>query len=141
MPYCTQEDVGAELRKTFTASTNPSDNMVSEIVEEVSAEIDSVLSKAGYSLPISDLALLSVLKAYNRYGASARVDSLIFGDAKPGESSRSERLYKWYQEGLKKIMGEALSAGWNGAERLPISYSTENSDKLSSPLFTRDMTP
>jgi len=143
MAYCDSTDVGVELRKVFNTTDAPTIIDVDQICSEVASEIDGVLVKAGYEVPISDASFLTFLKGANRLGAAARVESLIFGDARPGESVRSERLFTWYQAKLKQITSEAIGSVADfktGDHRLPRSYQQENpSADGVAPKFTRNM--
>ncbi|RME10763.1 MAG: hypothetical protein D6816_02875 [Bacteroidetes bacterium] len=141
--YCSASDVGVEIRKTFNDTDSPTTAEVDKICEEVAREIDGILVKAGYNLPIQDTAFLDYLRGVNRLGAAARVESILYGDAQPGESVRSERLFNWYQKKLKQIMGEAIGSVddfTSGEHRLPVSFQQDEPDAEGvPPVFTRGM--
>lgn len=133
MAYCSISDVAAELKRgAFSGTTKPTDVTVQEFIDQIAEEINGVLRKAGYKVPPLDAGFLKILKQYNTWGAAARVENTSFRDVgKPNEAPRAAELYKWYQEGLKKLVSHLIGAlsdfdTSGDSHRLPRSYQVSN---------------
>lgn len=72
MSYCEVENIEAQTGFIYTATSKPTRDEVTTIVEVIAAEIDGVLQAAGYTVPVSASTALGMLRYYNILGASYR---------------------------------------------------------------------
>lgn len=73
MAYVTTLKVAADTGRTFTATSTPNIDQVQGFVNQTAAELDSILRRLGYTVPIATAATsaLALLEGYNALGAGA----------------------------------------------------------------------
>lgn len=70
MAYCTVEDVEKLMRMTFTISGRPSTADAEEMIDGVAADLDGAAQASGYTVPVTGVTAVALMKRYNRYGAA-----------------------------------------------------------------------
>lgn len=70
MPYCTIDKVQALMQFTYDLNTQPTLAQVTDFIEDITAEINVALLKAGVALPVTDSDTLRVLGKYCAYGVA-----------------------------------------------------------------------
>lgn len=83
--YAVIADVEALLKRTgrtpFTGSTNPTDDQVNELIEDIEAEINGVLTAQGYTtVPATASSDIKLLKRYNSEKVAAAVWGIIYAE-------------------------------------------------------------
>ena len=152
MAYAALADVQGLLGKfTLSASSKPTSTQATTIIGQISAEIDSVISAAGYFVPVASPAwFLDYLKLLNAYGAAAAVLRSMFPDrAGAGEASAALEIFyaAQYNRGLRRLAsGESIPPGLaaGAAQVTPSTYFTRNPDEeedlgdIAEPFFKRN---
>lgn len=134
MAYCTITEVEAlNAKRTYSASTTPTSTQVETYIDLIAAEIDIVLSRKGYSVPVTTPdAFVNALKLVNAVGAAAMAEQAMFPEAvEKGMTPHSAVLQKKYDELLAKIeAGE-----WTGVTQAQAvgSFYTVSADQDSYP--------
>ena len=102
--YCSADDVQVRMGfpDSFAASTRPTLTQVNSLIEQVSAEIDIYLAKAGIA-SVTDAKLLLMLKLKASAGAACKVGFTYFGNNNPVENSQASTYCKEYAEFLDLI--------------------------------------
>lgn len=151
MAYAALSDINGLIAKfAVTASTKPTNTQATTIINDVSAEIDSVIAGAGYAVPVtSPTWFLDALKILNGYGAASAVLRSMFPEKSgAGEAAVSMESYyaTQYQRGLKRLeTGAAIPPGLavGTAQVKPSTYFTRNPDAeedsgdIAEPFFKR----
>ena len=70
MAYCTVKDVEDLSGLKFSHDSRPPVREVQSVIETVAAELDGVAQAAGYTVPVTSEAAVSVLKRYNVFAAA-----------------------------------------------------------------------
>lgn len=83
--YAVIADVEALLKRTgrtpFSVSTNPTIDQVNELIEDIEAEINGVLTAQGYTtVPASSSSDIKLLKRYNSEKVAAAVWGIIYAE-------------------------------------------------------------
>lgn len=134
MAYATVFHVVAHhpARRDYTASTIPNASQVVMLLDEVSAELDFCLEKAGYDSPLLSSAPSSV-KAFFQKANSMGVLCALESGAQ--QSHNRDDFCSMYREMKKAIESQQLPGlDKDDEESLP-RYSSS----ASPPYFTRDM--
>src|SRR3990172_2903351 len=111
MAYAALSDVQGLLAKwEITASSKPNATQAGAIITQVSAEIDSVISSAGYAVPVTTPAwFLDALKLLNCYGAAAAIIRSMFPDATgPDETPAYAYYAAQYKAGLARLAADGI---------------------------------
>jgi len=108
--------------RTFSATSRPSTYQVGDFIEHTAAELDGILRRRGYGLPIATSATsaLRLLEGYNAMGAAAMIEQA----APTTGGKRGDALYLW--EECKK----ALACG-------DIELEADRDVSTSRPRFAR----
>src|SRR2546422_800806 len=99
MSYSDINDVRDLLGKfTLSASSKPTEPQATGLIDQVAAEIDSVLGGAGYTVPVTAPAyFVSALKLLNSTGAAAAILRIMFPDAAGSAETPAYGFWaKWY---------------------------------------------
>jgi hypothetical protein len=70
MAYCTVADVERLMGTKFTIDSRPSTADVDEAIDGVSADLDGAAQASGYTVPVTGVQAVALMKRYNRYGAA-----------------------------------------------------------------------
>lgn len=91
MAYATVFHVEAQTTRQFTASSKPQATQIVTLLDNVAAEIDSILRSTGFSLPVATTATsaLELLEYYNALGVAARVQDLA-PSGRPDDTVKDE---------------------------------------------------
>lgn len=73
MAYCTVADVERMLKEEYGQSSQPTKARVSDICDNVSAELDGYLAAGGYTVPVTDSQALAMLAAVAEKCAAVQV--------------------------------------------------------------------
>ncbi len=150
MAYASLPDVQALIPKfSIDASTKPNTVQATGIVTQISAEMDSVVSGAGYAVPVATPAwFVDALKLLNCYGAAATILKAFFPDATgPDETPAYAYFAQMYRDGLKRLStGDGIppDAPTSSGTVYPSTYFTRNPDAeeslgdIAEPFFTRN---
>lgn len=86
--------------RTFTATSRPSTQMVGDYIERTAAELDGILRRRGYTVPVATSAssALRLLEHYNALGAAAMIEQ----GAPTTGGKRGDAFYLW--EECKKAL-------------------------------------
>ena len=129
MAYAALADVQAvNPKRTYGASTTPTTTQVTAFIDDIAAEIDSVLSARGLATPVTEPAsFLAHLTHVNAVGAAARAEFAMFPEAaeSPAGSPQGDRLWGQYQEYLRALRRDALPVT-QVHDDVPASFFTEN---------------
>lgn len=149
MAYSEIDDVRDLLGKfALSSTTKPTEAQAIALTDQVGAEIDSVLSAAGYTVPVTaPTYFVSALKVLNSAGAAAMVLRSMFPDAAGAAATESYAFfYQWYKDGLARLRdgsGVPPEVTTNAAYVTPSTYFTRNPDEeeelgdIAEPFFTR----
>ena len=118
---------------TLSGSTKPTEQQATALLDQVSAEIDTTIAGAGYTVPVTAPAyFLTRLSLLNSVGAAAAILRAMFPDATgAGETPAYAFWWNWYQTGLKSLAnGSAIPPDviTNAAYVAPSTYFTNNPD-------------
>ena len=152
MSYADRADIQGMMAKfKLSASTTPTIAQADDIIDDISAEIDSVIAGAGYAVPVtSPVWFLRALRMLNRYGATSAVLRSMFPQKSgAGEAAVAIESYyaTQYQRGLKRLAtGEAIppELATGTAQVKPSTYFTRNPNaeedlgEIAEPFFKRD---
>lgn len=78
MAYASVPDIRTMISiKTIDGQSDPSIQQVAQIINDVAADVDTVLSSGGYDVPVSTTATVAwgFLRQLNAYGAAMRVEA------------------------------------------------------------------
>jgi hypothetical protein len=133
-------------RGRYDVKTVPTRQQVEGYLEQIAAEIDSVLAAQGLSTPVSAPAtFLTFITRLNALGAAAQAELGAFPEAEGslGGSFSGARYQRMYEAGLARLVkGEAIppAAGTAGARVQAAAYGTDNPDPVTgdppAPLFS-----
>jgi hypothetical protein len=151
MAYAALSDVQGLIAKfTIDGSSKPTSTQVTTLIGQISADIDAVISAAGYAVPVASPAwFVTALLYLNALGAAALTLRSMFPDSRAaGDAGLSEyALYqRWYEAGLKRLGapgGIPPDVATNSASVNPSTYFTRNPDTeedlgdIAEPFFTR----
>ncbi len=133
MSYCTITEIQAlNPKRTYGALTTPTQTQVETFIDQIGAEIDTILEGRGYTTPVTALstttAFYNFIVALCARGASALAEQAMFPEAGGQMSTPAAQiLWKQYQEGLKFLREGQLSVGTSGAvASLPFSFFEKN---------------
>jgi hypothetical protein len=91
---------GRDTGRQFTQNTKPTASQVAEYIDLTAGELDGILRKRGYALPISATSALKLLEHYNALGAAAMIET-----AAPTAGGKDKTaLAMW--ESAKKMLGD-----------------------------------
>lgn len=133
----------------LSASTHPTVDEATDILEDIASQINAVLASKGLSVPVTAPAqFVTFLGAVNTWGAVAEILKSRFPDATgPGETPAYALFERRYQDALKGLADGSLipsDVGRSEAAK-PSTYFTRNPDTdedlgaNAEPLFTMDM--
>jgi len=98
--YCTVEDIEALLNSQyFEKHLKPSRDILTRIAEQVTASIDGVLILHGYTYPVTNATLKSLLSSIN----SAGVAAILVARDHPADVRPDNVFDKRYKEGIAMI--------------------------------------
>jgi hypothetical protein len=132
MAYATLDGVKEQdPRAVYNDTSSPSAAQVEQLLEDVAGEIDTVLSAAGYTVPITAPAtLLAAVTRLNALGAAAMAHMGMFPEAVGAgpTSDLGSRLWTMYTDGLERLVeaGKAGASGTTGAAVSARSYQVDN---------------
>ena len=135
--YCDLADLRAALpQRTFSATSVPTDAQAETHIKDVAEEINAVVGRVGYAIPVSDTRGVKVLKQVNIYGAAAKVERAIAAGA-GGVSEAAAQYEDLYQDRLDRLSKNTLRLGTVGspANARPEGQTTLQADE---PTVTRD---
>jgi hypothetical protein len=102
--YATYTEVALILGLTdYTATTRPTSTQVTNILTEVTQNIDFTLESVGLESQPSDSNVQGRLKTLCKYGTACQIAISKYGDADGVESSQGAYFCKRYDEGIKEI--------------------------------------
>jgi hypothetical protein len=110
MAYAAVADVqGRIARHTLTGTTPVTVTQVGVFIDDIDSEINGVLVRLGYSVPVSDPDwFMTRLRALSSDGSAAITLKALFPDATgPGGSPAYAFYEQRYRAGLKMLMGGA----------------------------------
>ena len=121
---------------TIDASSVPTSTQATQMIDDVSDEIDAVLGGVGVSVPVTAPSwFLNRLALLNSYGAAAMILKSAYPEASgPGENPAYAFWESRYKEGLKAIRSgqdvpaSLITSGENQGMQ-PSSYFTRNPDE------------
>jgi len=118
-------------RAVYSETSKPTAGQVEQLLEDVAGEIDTVLSAAGYTVPITAPAtLLSTVTRLNAIGAAAMAHMGMFPESVGAgpTSDLGSRLWKMYTDGLERLVeaGKAGATGTTGTATSARSYQVDN---------------
>lgn len=147
MPYAVIGDVQELIAQyPLSVSSAPTTAQATQIVLDISNEIDVMLSGAGFSVPVTTPSyFVDWLGLLNGYGAAAAVLKSMFPNAVgPGETPAYAFWEARYKEGLKAIADGTISppeSPSNANFVLASTYLTRNPDTeealgdIAEPMF------
>lgn len=131
MAYCTTSDVQAlnTKRPAYSASTTPTSTQVSSFVDQIAAEIDTVLEGRGFTTPVTSATtsekFVAWLLALNARGAAALAEQAQFPDRASVQGTVGSASVYWaqYREGLKYLKEGAIPGGGGDTAPNPLPFS------------------
>lgn len=132
MAYATLDGVREQdPRAVYNETSKPTAGQEEQLLEDVAGEIDTVLSAAGYTVPITaPAALLSTVTRLNAIGAAAMAHMGMFPESVGAgpTSDLGSRLWKMYTDGLERLVdaGKAGATGTTGTAVSARSYQVDN---------------
>lgn len=132
MAYATLDGVKEQdPRAVYNDTSTPSEAQVLVLLEDIAGEIDTVLSGAGYTVPITTPAtLLAAVTRLNALGAAAMAHMGMFPESVGAgpTSDLGSRLWKMYTEGLERLVaaGKAGATGTTGTAVSARSYQVDH---------------
>ncbi len=132
MAYATLDGVREQdPRAVYSETSKPTAEQVEQLLVDVAGEIDTVLSAAGYTVPITAPAtLLSTVTRLNAIGAAAMAHMGMFPESVGAgpTSDLGSRLWKMYTDGLERLVeaGKAGATGTTGTATSARSYQVDN---------------
>jgi hypothetical protein len=136
MAYCTITDVrGLNPKRTYNATTTPTEAQVGQYITDIAAEIDSIIQAQGYTVPVTAPAnFVTVLKLLNARGAAAQAEIAMFPESGVGATPHGQQLLSLYKDGLKALRAGEIPETITGQTTSPVgSYYTEVADQESYP--------
>lgn len=151
MAYCTITNVQGlnPKRPTYSGSTTPTSTQVEQFIDDIAAEIDSILEGRSYTTPVTagttSAKFLEWLEALNARGAAALAEQAQFPElaGQLGGTGAGSQYWKQYREGLAYLKNGAIPGGSSGDDlALPFSFMSDNyaSDEepgLTDPAWSR----
>lgn len=101
--YCTYSDVEVLLNKQFNASTTPTSTQVTEVITQITQEIDTILYVVGITAQPTDTNILGMLKKFCSFGSAGIVGISYFRNASGVSGSNADWYYTEYKEFLQKL--------------------------------------
>lgn len=151
MAYAALADVQALMPKwTINDSSTPTQTQVSGFIDDIAAEIDTVLSAQGLTVPVATPAsFVAFLAMLNAQGAAALAVAGMFpsqAQADPVGTPLAAFLQKQYERGLARLVkGEAIPEGAARSDIVTMrGYLDQNPDEevelgdIAEPWFTRE---
>lgn len=147
MAYCDTDDAQALLPKfTLSASTKPTTTQVTQFCDDISAEVDIYLARAGVTVPVTTpTTLMTWLRKVTADGVAAMTLKAMFPDQLgPAETPAYAFFEKRYQDALKLMKdGDFISSiVGTSSDLLDVStYFTRNPDEeeelgeIAEPIF------
>lgn len=132
MAYATLDGVKEQdPRAVYSDTSYPTEAQVLVLLEDIAGEIDTVLSGAGYTVPVTTPAtLLSAVTRLNALGAAAMAHMGMFPESVGAgpTSDLGSRLWKMYTDGLERLVeaGKAGATGTTGTATSARSYQVDN---------------
>lgn len=137
MAYAAIADVrGLNPKRTYSATTTPTEAQVIQYIADIAVEIDNVLQSQGYTVPVTAPDnFVSHLKLLNARGAAAQAEMAMFPDAVNGATPQGAQLLSLYHDGLKALRsGEIAASLAPGESSSPVgSYYTSGADQETYP--------
>lgn len=118
--------------RRYTASSQPNPDQVTQFVLQAAGEIDGVLRRRGYTLPVATTAVsaLQYLRQGNMLGANALVEQSAPG----GASDRRDAAYKMWQDWLKGMASGSVELD---APKDPTTSNMRYAQPTPTALFRR----
>ena len=136
MSYCTMTDVrGFKHKRTYDATSTPTETQVTEFIEKIAGEIDTILEGRGLSVPVTEsTAFVAFLEQLNAVGSAALAERAMFPEASGmmGGVSAASMHWKQYSDGIKWLTTGNLPTGTT-AEALPFSFFGQNKANDTEP--------
>lgn len=152
MAYAALSDVQALLPKwVYDGTSKPTSTQVTTIINQISAQIDSILRSLGHAVPVTTPSdFLDYLKQTNAIGAAALIVAGQF-PAESGAASTSlgEQLQKNYEGRLQELKDGSVippDLAKAGTRVKAETYLTKNPDEevdlgdIAEPWFKREKT-
>lgn len=137
--------------RSFGAGTTPSETQVEAELDNIAADINSLLDSYDYTVPIDETnyaTAYAAAKAANEYGAAAlllgTVPSEAFvpaEEATEGATTRIDMYARMLARFLSRVRKREFKAG-RSKDRFESAYTGASEDddgNTKKPLFTRDM--
>ena len=136
MSYCIMADVqGFNPKRTYNTGTTPTTAQVTEFIEKIAGEIDTVLEGRGLTTPVvTPTSFVTFLKQLNAVGAAALAERAMFPEASGMMAGVSAASMHWkqYTDGLKWLKDGSLPTG-TSAEPLASSFMNDNKANDTEP--------
>ena len=136
MSYCTITDVrGFNPKRTYSATSAPTEAQVTEFIEKIAGEVDTVLAGRGLTTPVvTPTAFVTFLEQLNAVGAAALAERAMFPEATGMMAGVSAASMHWkqYTDGLKYLKEGSLPTG-TSAEPLTSSFMNDNKANDTEP--------
>jgi hypothetical protein len=108
------EGINAHMIGGYTASTTPSSTQVATFLAQGASMIDTTLQRAGYAVPVlaSATCYLAVVRLNDLFAAACAEQAVNISDAMPGQTTRSDKLWKAYEQELTYLLdGDLTTVG------------------------------
>jgi len=103
MSYCDVTDIEQEMQLTISIDGRPNRADVTEIIAEVSSDLDGIAQAAGYTVPVTSESAARVMKRYTRLCTAAQVwNSGFISMAPPVRLEYWEGQCEGFKERLRK---------------------------------------
>jgi len=141
MSYCTISDVRAiNPKRTYSATTTPTDTHVATFIDLIAADIDVILSSRGYTTPITTpAAFMTWLKLLNALGAAAMAEDAMFPETtEKGSTPHASILRKQYDARLTKLQNGEITPETDLGDNVSSYYHTmSDTDDFPEPVFRK----
>ena len=140
MSYCVIADVqGFNPKRAYGGTSTPTATQVTEYIEKIAGEIDSVLQGRGLTTPVTTpTAFVAFLETLNAVGAAALAERAMFPEAQGmmGGTSAAGAHWKQYTDGLTWLKEGTLpstAVAGTAAEPLAFSFFSQNASVDTEP--------
>lgn len=113
MAYTTLDKVAAITGfESFSTTTRPTQTQVTDMINDVTGEMDFVLSSKGITTPITNSNLLRKLDIICKYGVACQVLISGYGNADSVDGSQGDKFCEKYKEYLQDIKDNPEDYGY-----------------------------
>lgn len=146
MAYCTITDIRAlNPKRTYSVSSTPTQAQVEALINQVAAEIDTIVSGRGLPVPVTDPSqFVAHLKQVNAYGAAALAEMGMFPESMGiAETPHGKYLWTIYSQMTAQLKKGDLPAAIQSGdprsffEQHPVTEPTEDYE-WRKPKFGKD---